>query len=156
MRPKLKVYSQPWKMPANPEHFVRIAQGICPCGLFIFSNFVKCTVLEPTPPPMHRRSTPPRHISFTHRCNTSPLRQNLKIARDYSQTRHRASTSMYSLTFCVRCLLPQRHQRKPAAPVTRQSAASTARKPRAAGRSHYVVISRDGRKLVTRVRVMLP
>jgi len=105
-------------------------------------------------------------------------------------TRHRTSTSMYSLTFCVRFLLPERHQRKPAvqaaavifrttpstanhrrashahlpytarnfenAPITRQSAASIARRPRPAGRSHYVVISRDGRKLVTRVRVMLP
>ena len=29
-------------------------------------------------------------------------------------TRHRASTSMYSLTFCVRFLLPEPHQRKPA------------------------------------------
>ena len=65
---------------------------------------------------------------------------------------------MYSLTFCVRFLLPERHQWKPAvqtaavmlrtAPVTRQSAASSARRPRPAGRSHYVVISRDGRKLV--------
>jgi len=105
-------------------------------------------------------------------------------------TRHRASTSMYSLTFCVRFLLPERHQRKPAvqvaavmlrtppstanhrrashahvpytarnfanAPVTRQSAASSTRRPRPAGRSHYVVISRDGRKLIIRVRVMLP
>ena len=79
-------------------------------------------------------------------------------------TRHRASTSMHSLTFCVRFLLPERHQRKPAVqgaavmlrtpPVTRQSAASSARRPRPAGRSHYVVISRDGRKLVTRVRVV--
>jgi len=41
-------------------------------------------------------------------------------------------------------------------PVTRQSAASSARRPRPAGRSRYVVISRDGRKLVTRVRFMLP
>ena len=80
-------------------------------------------------------------------------------------TRHRASTSMYSLTFCVRFLLPEPHQWKPAVQtaavmlrtpaVTRQSAASSARKPRPAGRSHYVVISRDGRKLVTTVRVML-
>ena len=72
---------------------------------------------------------------------------------------------MYSLTFCVRFLLPERHQWKPAVqaaavmlrtpPVTRQSAASSALRPRPAGRSHYVVISRDGRKLVTRVRVML-
>ena len=29
-------------------------------------------------------------------------------------TRHRASTSMYSLTFCVSFSLPERHQRKPA------------------------------------------
>jgi len=79
-------------------------------------------------------------------------------------TRHRASTSMYSLTFCVRFLLLERHQRKSAVqaaavmlrkpPVTHQSAASSARRPRPAGRSHYVVISRDGRKLITRVRVM--
>ena len=41
-------------------------------------------------------------------------------------------------------------------PVTRQSAASRARRPCPAARSHYVIISRDGRKLVTRVRVMLP
>ena len=41
------------------------------------------------------------------------------------------------------------------APVTRHSAATSARRPRPAGRWHYVVISRDGRKLVTRVRVML-
>ena len=40
--------------------------------------------------------------------------------------------------------------------ITRQSAASSACRPRPAGRSHYLVISRDGRKLVTRVRVMLP
>ena len=85
---------------------------------------------------------------------------------DTTKTRHRTSTSMYSLTFCVRALLPERYKWKPAVqatavmlrtpPVTRQSPASSARRPRAAGRSHYVVISRDGRKLVTRVRVMLP
>ena len=108
-------------------------------------------------------------------------------------TRHRASTSMYSLTFCVRVMLPERHlQWKPAvqaaavmvrtapstashrrashahfpytarnfenAPVTRQSAASSARRPSPAGRSHYmyIVILRDGRKLIAGVRVMLP
>ena len=43
-----------------------------------------------------------------------------------------------------------------APPVARRSPAGGARRPRPAGRSHYVVISRDGRKLVTRVRVMLP
>ena len=102
--------------------------------------------------------------------------------------RHRASTSMYSLTFCVCFLLPERHQWKPAvqtaavmlrtppvggrppavpasrmqrtvlgAPhVARRSPAGGARRPRPAGHSHYVVISQDGCKLVTRVRVMLP
>ena len=42
------------------------------------------------------------------------------------------------------------------APVRGRSPAGGARRPRPACRSHYVVISRDGRKLVTRVRVMLP
>ena len=108
-------------------------------------------------------------------------------------TRHRASTSMYWLTFCVRIVArtppvearspdcrsnvenappPRRlvtgkpatatsHIRRAISrtpPVTRQSPASSARRPRPDGRSLYVVIglSRDGRKLVTRVRVMLP
>jgi len=100
-------------------------------------------------------------------------------------TRHRASTRMYSLTFCVRVMSPERHHLKPAvqaaavmfrtppstaghrpachahfpytarnfenAPVTRLSLASSARTP---GRAF--ALSRDGRKLVTRVRVMLP
>jgi len=98
------------------------------------------------------------------------------------KTRHRASTRMYSLTFCVRFLLPERHQRKPAVqaaavmlrtplvdgqspgsqprplpiygaqfwerPRSRASQRPAARRPRPVGRSHYVVISRDGRKLV--------
>ena len=95
------------------------------------------------------------------------------------RTRHRVSTSMYSLTFCVRFLLPERHQWKPAVQTaavmlrTPPSAAGRRRAGRArfpyvarrfggtppspagprrsrpAGRSHYVVISRDRRKLVT-------
>ena len=79
-------------------------------------------------------------------------------------TRHRANTAMYSLTFCVRVLLPERHQWKPAVQTaaamlrTPPSTASHRSAARAdpADRSHYVVISRDGRKLVTRVCVMLP
>jgi len=71
---------------------------------------------------------------------------------------------MYSLTFCVRVMLPERHQWKPAVQAaalmlrTPPSPASHRLAARAhpAKRSHYVVISRDGRKLVTRVRVMLP
>ena len=88
------------------------------------------------------------------------------VTHDYI-TRHRASTSMHSLTFCVRVMLPERHQWKPTvqaatvmlktpppstashqpashahfpymsrnfenAPVTRQSQASSARRPRRA------------------------
>jgi len=63
-------------------------------------------------------------------------------------------------------MLSERHQWKPAVhaaavmlrtpTVTRQSLASSARRPRPDGRSHYVVISRDGRRLVTRVCIMLP
>jgi len=41
-------------------------------------------------------------------------------------------------------------------PVTRGSLDSSACRPRPDGRLHYVVISRDGRNIVTRVRVMLP
>ena len=36
-------------------------------------------------------------------------------------TRHRASTSMYSLTFCVRFLLPERHQWKARIPDCRSN-----------------------------------
>ena len=129
-----------------------------------------------------------------------PLLECRAVTRQHAkpvETRHRASTSMYSLTFCIRIMLPERHQspveaRSPDcrsnlenaplrrlvshrqashghfpytkrnfenAPVTRQLPASSAhsrRRPRPDGRSHYVVISRDGRKLVTKVLVMLP
>jgi len=57
-------------------------------------------------------------------------------------TRHIASTSMYSQTFCVRVMLPERHQWKPAVqaaavmlrtpPADGQSPASSARRPRRA------------------------
>ena len=71
---------------------------------------------------------------------------------------------MYSLTFCVRVMLPECHQWKPAvqaaAVMLRTPPSTASHRPAAradpAERSHYVVISRDGRKLVTRVRVMLP
>ena len=46
-------------------------------------------------------------------------------------TRHRASTSMYSLTFCVRVMSPERHRRKPAA----QAAAVMLRTPAVDGQS---------------------
>jgi len=57
----------------------------------------------------------------------------------YLQTRHRASTSMYSLTFCVRVMLPECQQRQPTVqaaavmfrtpPVIRQSPGSSACTP---------------------------
>ena len=81
------------------------------------------------------------------------------------QTRHTASTSMYTLTFCVRVVarMPPVEARSPGhrsnvENVLPPSTASHWPAARAdpAERSHYVVISRDGRKLVTRVRVMLP
>ena len=79
-------------------------------------------------------------------------------------TRHRASTSMYSLTFCFRVMLPERHQWKPAvqpdAIMLRTPPSTASYRPAAradpAERSHYVVRSPDGRKFVTMVRVMLP
>jgi len=95
---------------------------------------------------------------------------------------------MYSLTFCVRVMSPERHHGSPhpgrrsnvenaprRRPVTGQPATPTSHIRRAilrtppspaghrpaarvnpAERSHYGAISRDGRKLVTRVCVMLP
>jgi len=47
------------------------------------------------------------------------------------KTRHRSSTSMYSLTFCVRFLLPERHQWKPA---VQTAAVMLTTPPSAAGR----------------------
>ena len=66
---------------------------------------------------------------------------------------------MYSLTFCVRVMLPERHH-EARSPRRRSNVENARRRPVAragpAERSHYVVMSRDRRKLVTRVRVMLP
>ena len=75
-------------------------------------------------------------------------------------TRHTASTSMYSLTFCVRVVArtPPVEARSPGRCSNVENAPHQRPAVRAdpAERSHYVIISRDGRKLVTRVRVMLP
>ena len=60
-------------------------------------------------------------------------------------TRHRASTSMYSLTFCVRFLLPERHQRKPAvqaAAVMLRTPPSTANHRRAS-HAHFPYTARN-------------
>jgi len=101
-------------------------------------------------------------------------------------TRHRASTGMYSLTFCVRVMSRERHHWKPAVqaaavmlrtlPIDGQSPASqpcplpiydaqfcapprhppvtSEQRAQTPPSVRTVVISRDGRKLVTRVRVI--
>jgi len=65
---------------------------------------------------------------------------------------------MYSLTLCVRVMLPDRHQWKSAvqaaavmlrAPPPSPAGHRPAARAHPAQRSHYVVISRDGRKLAT-------
>jgi len=59
-------------------------------------------------------------------------------------TRHRASTSMYSLTFCVRFLLPERQQWKPAfqtAAVMLRTTPVGGRSP-AAGRARFPCAAR--------------
>ena len=51
-----------------------------------------------------------------------------------NSTRHRASTSMYSLTFCVRFLLPERHQWKARIPDCRSNVENApSRRPVARG-----------------------
>ena len=63
------------------------------------------------------------------KCATQCFQYSAKLLRRVikknKSTRHRASTSMYSLTFCIRLLLPERHQRKP----TVQAAAVMLRTP---------------------------
>jgi len=63
-----------------------------------------------------------------------------KIIWVHIVTMHRVSTSVFSLTFCVRVILPERHQWKPAVqsvavmlrtpPIDGQSPASSVRRPR--------------------------
>jgi len=128
-------------------------------------------------------------LFITVQPNDRTIKQSFITITTNKSTRHRASTSMYLLTFCIRFMLPESHQWKPAVqaaevmlrtpPVNGQSPASQPRplpiytaqfwerppspashQPAAradpAEHSHYVVISLDGCKLVTRVRVMLP
>ena len=72
---------------------------------------------------------PAQRSTYTPRYNIHPRRR--RPARKQLPTRHRASTSMYSLTFCVRFLLPEHHQRKPAV----QAAAVMLRTPPVDGQS---------------------
>ena len=62
-----------------------------------------------------------------------------------TKTRHRASTSMYSLTFCIRFLLPECHQWKPAvqtAAVMLRTPPSTANHRRAS-HAHFAYTARN-------------
>jgi len=93
------------------------------------------------------------------KCYISVSSPNVK-----KRTRHRASPSMYSPTICIRVVatMPPVEARSPGHqsnvenaprrwPITGQQRAQTPPSVRS-----YVVISRDGRKFVTRVRVTLP
>ena len=68
---------------------------------------------DPPAPGGARRPAAPRPV-------TSPPRRRTVVTSSFSAaatahiTRHRASISMYSLTFCVRGMLPERLQWKPA------------------------------------------
>ena len=87
-----------------------------------------------------RRASAARRRSHLHTSILSHLYTQHKAVKDSrlcpqlhctKVTRHRASTSMYSLTFCDRLLLPERHQRKPAV----QAAAVMLRTPPVDGQS---------------------
>jgi len=70
-------------------------------------------------------------------CHPKVSKRRKEIYIHINNTRHRASTSMYSLTFCVHFLLPERHQWKPAV----QTAAVVLRTPPpAAGRPRTLPI----------------
>ena len=73
---------------------------------------------------------------------------------DYRSNVEKAPRSKASNRQASRAHFPYMARNFENAPVTCQSPASSARRPRLYGRSHYVVISWDGRKLVTRVRVI--
>jgi len=82
------------------------------------------------------------------------------LAATRAKTRHRASTSMYSLTFCVRFLLPERHQWKPAVQTAAVMLRTPPRRPVAgrpaapASRMRHAVLgappSPAGRRLAAR------
>ena len=82
---------------------------------------------------------------MTCRCDTSAAMKSLSASLktryrsiiETSQnikTRHRASTSMYSLTFCVRFLSPERHQWKARSPDYRSNVENARRWRPVAGR----------------------
>ena len=84
-------------------------------------------------------------VSVTCRCDTSAAMKSLSASLktryrsiiETSQnikTRHRASTSMYSLTFCVRFLSPERHQWKARSPDYRSNVENARRWRPVAGR----------------------
>jgi len=84
------------------------------------------SVAEPPDAEQFRSCDGQRCLLYFTRINNPVAKQPKKII-----TRHRASTSMYLLTFCVRFLLPEHHQRKPAV----QAAAVILRTPPVDGQS---------------------
>ena len=61
------------------------------------------------------------------------------------KTRHRANTSMYSLTLCVRFLMPERHQREPAvqAAAVMLRTSTSAANHRRASHAHFPYTARN-------------
>ena len=83
-------------------------------------------------------------VNFPTICTGNGCRSST-ILHSIKSTRHRASTSMYSLTFCVRFLLPECHQRKPAvqaAAVMLRTPPSTANHRRAS-HAHFPYTARN-------------
>jgi len=83
------------------------------------------------------------------RVNTDRKSEHRHVLANILRSRYVARTPP------VEARSPGRSSNVENAPVDGQSPASSARRPRRAF-ALYVFISRDGRKLVTRVRVMLP
>ena len=111
------------------------AWGRC-CTQFYQHNGRKRNAAAPLDAASSRRLTPhpqppPASAATTRMSKTGAAAKSLTPWVRTRRTRHRASTNMYSLTFCVRFLLPERHLWKPAF----QTAAVMLRTPPVGGRS---------------------
>ena len=119
---------QNWKLHIHVSYTSRKAIGATSSEGFSDSSFVNFSSLVP--------------CIWRTICVFVFATQTVQILSTFRQTRHKASTSMYSLTFCVRVMSPERHHWKPAVqatavmlrtpPVTRRSPASSERTPRRA------------------------
>jgi len=151
-----------------------IAQTACQSvQLFLHSSWQKVPILDNGPPlPPQRLVTLSTYRRYTNQTQSeykhvlANILRSLFVARPpseearspdrHSNVENAPPPSPANYWRASHAHFPYTARNFENAPFTHQSAASSGRRPRPAGRSHYVVISRDGRKLVTRVRVMLP